>query len=31
VTVHFSDVGYKTLALDIVLGSGLLMPAASAL
>lgn len=30
VTVHFSDVGYKTLALDIVLSSGLLQPAAQA-
>jgi ATP-dependent DNA helicase RecQ len=30
VTVHFSDVGYKTLALDIVLGSGLLQPVAVA-
>jgi ATP-dependent DNA helicase RecQ len=27
VTVHFPDVGYKTLALEIVLGSGLLQPA----
>jgi ATP-dependent DNA helicase RecQ len=30
VTVHFSDVGYKTLALDIVLNSGLLLPVAVA-
>ncbi len=29
VTVHFPDVGYKTLALNMVLQSGLLMPAAS--
>ena len=29
VTVHFPDVGYKTLALDIVLNSGLLQLAAS--
>ncbi len=28
VTVHFPDVGYKTLALDLVLGSGLLQPVA---
>ena len=27
VTVHFPDVGYKTLALEIVLGAGLLQPA----
>jgi ATP-dependent DNA helicase RecQ len=27
VTVHFPDVGYKTLALDIVMASGLLQPA----
>lgn len=27
VTVHFPDVGYKTLALDVVIGSGLLQPA----
>ncbi len=27
VTVHFPDVGYKTLALDLVLSSGLLLPA----
>ncbi|MEO8288082.1 MAG: RecQ family ATP-dependent DNA helicase [Chloroflexota bacterium] len=28
VTVHFPDVGYKTLALDVVLSSGLLSPVA---
>jgi ATP-dependent DNA helicase RecQ len=28
VTVHFPDVGYKTLALDVVLNSGLLSPVA---
>ena len=29
VTVHFPDVGYKTLALNMVIQSGLLMPVAS--
>jgi ATP-dependent DNA helicase RecQ len=28
VTVHFPDVGYKTLALDVVMQSGLLQPMA---
>jgi ATP-dependent DNA helicase RecQ len=28
VTVHFPDVGYKTLALDVVLASGILSPVA---
>jgi hypothetical protein len=28
VTVHFPDVGYKTLALDVVLSSGILSPMA---
>jgi ATP-dependent DNA helicase RecQ len=29
VTVHFPDVGYKTLSLDLVVGSGLLQPMAA--